>query len=308
MGWRILDFTQSEVSLGIQRGNLVVKSRKTQETRLVPLADIDVIVIGLGTGLSSGVLHQLVKYDCVTLFTDWKYIPIGGVYPYCQESAHNRVAARQLAQSEVSKNTLNSLWQQIVRAKITGQETVLYELGFFETCNRLQQLSKNTRPGDISNCEGQAARFYFSSIAKFHILSNEPWKRDPTKGDWFNNNLNYGYTLLRSHAIRSCLLSGLNPALGIFHRNRENLFNLADDLMEPFRPVIDYYLLTHIDAIYGSDIRKELVELSKSRFLPNGLTIPAVMNDIAQSIGMRFEGSKRAVNIPYFHLGEALET
>jgi hypothetical protein len=78
--------------------------------------------------------------------------------------------------------------------------------------------------------------------------------------------------------------------------------------MEPFRPVIDYYLLTHIDAIYGSDIRKELVELSKSRFLPNGLTIPAVMNDIAQSIGMRFEGSKRAVNIPYFHLGEALET
>ena len=115
MGWRILDFTQSKVSLGVKRGNLTVKSHATDEQQLVPLADIDVVMIGLGTALTSGTLHQLAKYDCVTLFTDWKFIPIGGVYPYLQEFAHNRIAARQIAQASVSKNTLNSLWQQVVR-------------------------------------------------------------------------------------------------------------------------------------------------------------------------------------------------
>lgn len=300
MGWRILDFTQSEVSLGIRRGNLEVRSHKTEESRLVPLTDIDVIVIGLGTGLTSGVLHQLVKFDCITLFTDWKNIPVGGVYPYEQKNAHNRVAARQLAQAHVSKNTLNSLWQQIVRAKIDGQAEVLGSLGLKETQNRLLRLSLSTRPGDFSNCEGQAARFYFSSISNSEFLKDERWKRDPDRGDWLNNNLNYGYTILRSYAIRACLLSGLNPAVGIFHRNRENLFNLADDFMEPFRPVIDHYLLSNIEGKYGSDVRKELVTVTKAKFLKKGLTIPAVMNDTAQNVGMRFEGSKSTFSIPSF--------
>jgi CRISPR-associated protein Cas1 len=169
-----------------------------------------------------------------------------------------------------------------------------------EMRNRLVSIAKSTRPGDISNREGQAARFYFSEIAKLDYLCGEAWKRDPAHGDWLNNNLNYGYTILRSYAIRSCLSSGLNPALGLFHRNRENLFNLADDLMEPFRPVIDHYVLTHMDECYGSDIRKELVAVSKSKFLANGLAIPAVMNDTAQHIGMRFEGSKESFTIPVF--------
>ncbi|MCI1218467.1 type II CRISPR-associated endonuclease Cas1 [Bifidobacterium crudilactis] len=308
MGWRILDFTQSEVSLGTQRGNLVVKSNTSDHQQLVPFADVDVVLIGLGTGLTSGVLHQLVQYDCVTLFTDWKFVPVGGVYPYVQESTHNRIAARQLAQANASKNTLNALWQQMVRAKIQGQVAVMNQLGFAETSNRLKQLSKNTRPGDPSNCEGQAARFYFSSIAQIDIFQDEGWRRDASRGDWLNNNLNYGYTILRSYAIRSCLSSGLHPALGLFHRNRENLFNLADDLMEPFRPAIDYFLLSHIEELFGTDVRKELVAIAKSKFLSSGLTIPAVLNDLAQDIGMLLEHSKETVRIPSFEPLEVVST
>lgn len=78
--------------------------------------------------------------------------------------------------------------------------------------------------------------------------------------------------------------------------------------MEPFRPAIDYFLLSHIEELFGTDVRKELVAIAKSKFLSSGLTIPAVLNDLAQDIGMHLEHSKETVRIPSFEPREVVST
>ena len=124
-------------------------------------------------------------------------------------------------------------WQEIVKAKIRMQAGEVTD----PARTRLKEICKNVRSGDPTNLEAQAARVYWR--AAFPLIYGEGERRDPESDSHFNVLLNYGYAIVRAAVARAVVSAGLLPALGVFHHRRDNPFCLADDLMEPLRPLVD---------------------------------------------------------------------
>lgn len=93
-------------------------------------------------------------------------------------------------------------------------------------------LARKVRPGDPDNVEAEAARRYWQ------LLFGRDFRRDPD-GAAPNGLLNYGYAVLRAATARAVMAAGLHPSFGLKHSNRGNAMLLVDDLMEPFRPLVD---------------------------------------------------------------------
>ena len=184
---------------------------------------------------------------------------------------------------------------RIVKAKIKGQEQNLRYLNL-EKSEKLEELARSVKSGDPDNKEAQAAKVYWSSLFSGEDFSRNP--RDNTGGR--NALLDYGYTILRGHSMRAVLSAGLTPALGIFHKGRGNAFALADDLIEPFRPVIDLAVaqMPSEAECDSRDIRRKLLESSLGVFSTDGRTVPAVMTDFAQSYGRYVEGEIERLEVP----------
>ncbi|QJC22567.1 type II CRISPR-associated endonuclease Cas1 [Arcanobacterium buesumense] len=299
--WRSLDFSQFRGSISAVRGALSVKNDELDLT--VPTADVSVVLIGVGTKLSAGAMHRLLEDDVAVIFCDWKGVPYGGSFGW---SDHSRVGARHRAQASLSEPKRKSTWARIVKAKILGQAAVL------DYCSRpggslLRNLSKNVRSGDTSNVEGQAARSYWQ-----YLWGDEGFKRQPGIRDQVlpsNSMLDYGYTILRGHAIRAVFSAGLSPTIGLFHHGRSNYFALADDIIEPFRPAIDACIASEFsgESIESPDIRRAIVEVAHSTFGQTGNSIPTEMTALAQRLGQLIEGDpqKLLVNVwsPIMTLG-----
>ncbi|MFC5369542.1 type II CRISPR-associated endonuclease Cas1 [Arcanobacterium bovis] len=292
--WRILDFSSFQGKVSPDRGSLLITPDGGDAVR-VPTADVGIVFIGVNTRFSAGALHRLFGDDVSVIFCDWKGVPIGGAYAW---SEHSRVGARQIAQMESSLPRRKSAWASVVKAKILGQANVL------DFCRRpnaglLRRLAKELKSGDSSNNEGQAARIYWSSL-----WGDEGFRRQPgVRDDVFTSNalLDYGYTVLRGHAMRAVLSAGLTPALGMFHRGRSNNFNLADDLIEPFRPAIDACVASTLcnESIDSKEARKELVQVAGDSFGESGNSIPAELVNLAQHYGQYLEGdiNKLSINV-----------
>lgn len=228
--WRILDFTSFEGKLHSDDGAIVVVNSDGVSQR-VSVADVAVVLIGMKVSFSAGVIHRLTDKDIAVLFCDWRGVPESGAFSW---SEHTRVGARHKAQLELTLPRRKNAWGRIVRSKIQGQAAVLRNLNR-PGARELERIAGQVRSGDPSNLEGQAARIYWSKF------SDTLGKRTPGIGALFGPNscLDYGYAILRGHGIRAVLAAGLGPANGVFHRGRSNMFNLVDDLIEPFRPCID---------------------------------------------------------------------
>ena len=123
------------------------------------------------------------------------------------------------------------LWQSIVKAKILNQAICLYLTGHTSQAEALRAMAERVRSGDSENVEAAAAQFYFP------VLFGEGFTRGEDNG--VNAGLNYGYAVLRGCIARYLAVYGFLPSLGLHHRSTLNAFNLADDLIEPFRPVVD---------------------------------------------------------------------
>ena len=135
-------------------------------------------------------------------------------------------------QALTPESVQRDLWQQIIQAKINAQSAVLAAARGIENA-RLQRLAKTVLPGDSKNHEAQASRIYFKA------LFGEDFRRNQTGTDDMNLFLNYGYSLIRAACARALMGAGLHPAFGIHHHNQYNVFCLADDVMEPLRPLVD---------------------------------------------------------------------
>lgn len=289
-GWRVIDCSSLEGKLRSQRGQILV-CREGQPDVALPVADLAVILIGPKVSFSAGVMHRLTTADVAVLFTDWRGVPFGGAYSW---SDHTRVGARNRAQAEVSVPRRKALWGSIVRAKIMGQAAVLEALGR-RGVPRLRELAKSVRSGDPANAEAQAARIYWDCV-----FPSSNFVRVPSAGAGENGCLDYGYAIIRGHGIRAVLAAGLSPALGVFHRGRSNAFNLVDDLMEPFRPVVDQIVagLPPDATPADPDVKRELVAVGSVQFDGDGHTVPTVMERLAQTIGRYFEGDEQKVPVP----------
>lgn len=292
-GWQVVDCSKLEGSIGYERGQLVIRRTNHPEV-FVSLASIAVVLVGTKVGISGAAIAKLNDYDIAVLVCDWRNIPIAGLYPW---NNHSRIAARHIAQCNISLPRKKRAWAEIVKAKILGQAHTLkcFEIAQWTILNTY---AIKVKTGDETNCEALAARQYWQSLIQFPHSRRLPH----TGNDPVNACFDYAYTILRGYGIRAVTSAGICPTLGIFHRERSNMFALVDDLIEPFRPAVDYYLLKHIDCwdITEKETKKILVDACNQSFLSSGETISTALNNFAQNFGLFVEGKKAKLTVPYW--------
>ena len=226
MSWRSLLISKGgKLSL---RQNQMVIWQKEQEF-CVPLEDIAVIVIeNRETVITTPLLSALALNGITLLTCDEQFIPCGQWLPFGRY--HRQLKTLKL-QLEMSRPLKKQLWQLIVQQKIRNQAFVLEQTKRSDIAEKLQIMAKRVKSGDKENLEAQAALLYFQTAFGKDFRR---WQENP-----INTHLNYAYTVLRSAVARSLVLYGWLPQLGLFHHSELNPFNLADDFIEPFRPLVD---------------------------------------------------------------------
>lgn len=225
---RVVEIQSEGHFLSLSRGFLLIH-KDQQEIARIPLSDIAVLVLsGHGCTLSTNVIHALLEHEASIILCGNNYHPATVMWPYV---SHHQQTQKIHDQIGCGLPLKKRLWQQLVQHKILFQGQVLQHFGLPD--QGLVPLSKRVKSGDPENLEAQAARRYWG------VLFGENFKRD-AEAEGLNAHLNYGYAVLRGAVARSVAACGLNPSLGIFHTNKSNPFCLVDDLMEPFRPLVDW--------------------------------------------------------------------
>ena len=206
-------------------------------TASIPCEDIGVVLVDhAGTTYSHAALSTLLAGGAALVICGRDHLPCGMLLPI---SDHSEVVHRLHEQIGIKKPLRKQLWKQIVQAKIRAQAANLLRQS--PARSHLLALARNVHSGDPSNVEAQAARAYWRVwLACGEERPGPPadFRRDPS-GPPPNNLLNYGYAIMRAAVARAIVSAGLTPALGLHHHNRSNAFCLADDLLEPLRPIVD---------------------------------------------------------------------
>ncbi|NVO12984.1 MAG: type II CRISPR-associated endonuclease Cas1 [Rhodoplanes sp.] len=224
---RIVDIATDGRHLSAYRGFLIV-AEDGQEVGRVPLDDVaGVIVHAHGVTWTTNLAVALAQRGAPLLLCGSNHAPVAVCLPI---DGHHEVNGRIRAQWEAGKPLSKQLWKRVVVAKIRWQAAVLEAQG--HSAAAFETLARKVGSGDPANVEAQAARRYWP------LLMGSGFRRDRAAGG-ANAMLNYGYTVLRSLCARAVVAAGLHPAIGIHHANRGNALALADDLMEPFRPLTD---------------------------------------------------------------------
>ena len=225
---RIIDV--SEAAYVCLKHQQLVIEKQSEIVGQVPIEDLGILILQHpAIVLTQQLIVACQKNKVVIVFCDEKHLPYSLILPIGEgHTLHNKILKQQMA---ISEPTRKRLWQKIVQHKIKQQEQTLVMLNKVST--RLSFLSTQVKTGDSGNCEAIAAQAYWK------LLFGKAFKRDADL-DGVNSLLNYGYAIIRAAVARSICGAGLHPALGLFHTNQYNSLCLADDLMEPFRPWVDY--------------------------------------------------------------------
>jgi CRISPR-associated protein Cas1 len=288
---RIVDISTDGLHLAIYRGFLTVSSNGEERGRIA-LDDIGgLIVHAHGATWSNHVFTRLAERNVPVVLCGSNHAPVSVVWPL---QGHHAQGARLRAQIDASKPLQKQLWQKVVAAKIRMQGHVLtvngLEGGAFE------MLARNVRSGDPSNIEAQAARRYWKAL-----FGNDFYRDQNAEGA--NALLNYGYTVLRAIVSRAVCASGLHPTIGIFHSNRANAFALADDLMEPYRPIVDQLVLnlTRKGLLEVSPAAKKALTSIATFDLETGIGVSPLSVQVGRfvhSVALSFETSVVKIELP----------
>ena len=188
-----------------------------------------IIITSRGASLTSSLINETGDRNIPVIICNARFQPVSVITPLIH---HNDQHVRYEAQAAAKKGVKNKVWQWIVVNKIKNQFQLL-KLYHSGTSERLKRLSTEVKSGDPANIEAQAAQIYWPA------LFGNDFRRD-RHSDGINSLLNYGYTIIRSSMLRAVLASGLHPTFGVFHKNKKNPICLVDDLMEPYRPIVDH--------------------------------------------------------------------
>lgn len=297
--WRVIDCTDLDGSISYERGRMRVVKNDTGECVDVPLAQIAVVLLGLHVRCSAAVLHEMARYGVSVMLCDWRGVPDAALHAWTDMPT--TVTTRQLAQSNMSLPRKKSAWARIVQMKIRGQAACL-DSSKLEGGGLLRGIAASVRSGDPSNCEGHAAREYWRRM----FPQDEKFRRIPGQGYGRDAQLDYAYMVLRGFAVKAVIAAGLIPSLGVNHHGRGNYFCLADDLLEVYRPAVDYRvsLLNDEDSLQEKAVKKHLVDAVNQQFNGSGLTIPSSLNDFAQQFGLYCEGKIDRLQVPEY-VGES---
>ena len=236
MGWRSVMISRP-AKLRREHFSLAIEQ---EQTAFVPFEDIAVIVLNhREIALTHPVLSACAEYGIGLYATGSNHQPSGVFLPFLSHSRTTRLMRKQL---DIARPLAKQAWANIVRRKIENQSACL-RFCVKKGVDRMDSYAHRVRSGDPENLEGQAAAFYFAQLfgPGFHRAEER----------WANAALDYGYAVLRGAIARGLVAHGMHPPIGLFHSSEQNAFNLADDLIEPFRPLVDLHVAKHPASIEG---------------------------------------------------------
>lgn len=227
MTWRTV-MIEKGGKLALQDNQLKISQQNHHFT--VPIEDIAIIIVeSVETVITTPLLTRLAQENVSLMTCDESHLPCGQWLPLGQYHRPLQTLKLQLNASQPLKK---QLWARIVKQKIHNQGVVLEKLGLLKSANKLYALEKDVKSGDRTNKEAQSASLYFTEAFGKTFCRREE--------NSINAHLNYAYAILRSAVARSLVQYGWLPHLGLHHCNEQNPFNLADDFIEPFRPLVDW--------------------------------------------------------------------
>jgi CRISPR-associated protein Cas1 len=263
--------------LSLKNRQLLLEQEAGQSVSL-PLEDIAVIVLETPQAtITSALLAELAAQDVAVITCDATHHPNGVLLPFLPHSRTFKVMKQQLALTLPQKKRA---WQSVVQQKLRNQAACLEHFapgrGLF-----LREQAERVGSGDPENREGTAARYYFVE------LFGPAFTRE--QEIWHNAALNYGYAILRAAIARSLVCHGFLPAFGLHHHSQLNAFNLADDFIEPLRPVVDAWVRSHplaSGALGSADKTALLQTLYTDVQMPSGtMNVLAAIDQMAHAFG-----------------------
>jgi CRISPR-associated protein Cas1 len=263
-----------------------------EETAFVPFEDIAVIVLNhREITLTHPVLSACAEYGIGLYATGSNHQPAGVFLPFLPHSRTTRMMRKQLG---IAKPAAKQTWASIVRRKIENQAACLKLCGA-KGVDRLESYARRVRSGDPDNLEAQAAAFYFA-----HLYGQDFHRAEER---WSNAALDYGYTVMRGAIARGLVAHGLHPTIGLFHDSEQNAFNLADDLIEPFRPLVDLHVAKHAALTEGdlisADKQALVALLNVDVAMPQGkMSVLSAIEYAVESLVRVFEEDAKELDLP----------
>lgn len=258
MSWRTVVVSRS-AKLDYQMGYMVVRQ---EETIRIFLNEINTVIIETtAVSITGTLMCELVKNKIKVIFCDEKRNPSSELMPYYGSHDTSAKIRNQIAWSSDIKAIV---WTEIVTEKIKKQMELLNKINKNQEATLLQSYIDDIQYGDSSNREGHAAKVYFNAM----------FGKDFTRTSDCNINaaLNYGYSIILSSFTREIVANGYITQIGLFHDNMFNQFNLASDLMEPFRPIVDELVFNMELHDFEKSEKMELVNLLNKQVYINNRT------------------------------------
>lgn len=286
----------------VVKNSELTDSFKKEAVANIPVEDIGVVVLdNKQITITQGLIDALMENNVALISCDQTHHPSGLLLTL---SSHSIQSERYRSQLDASVPLKKQLWAQTIEQKIKNQAAHLELRGLRK--DYLFPLYKNIKSGDADNAEGTAAAFYWKTLSPALQHHNSEFKRH-REGFPPNNYLNYGYALLRAIMARSITGAGLLPTLGIHHHNRYNAFCLADDLMEPYRPLVDKVVCDMLPHVELSDdipkqVKTELLMIPAMDVMIEGEKSPLMLatQRTAVSLVKCFDGEQRKLLLPEF--------
>ena len=253
MSWRVVVISQ-RCKLDYKLGSLVV--RNAEGEKRIFLDDISVLVCETtAISITAYLLAELTTRKIKVIFCDNQHNPASELIPMYGSYVSSGRIRSQIAWSAERKATV---WQKIIQLKIQHQAQVLQKADQPDKAQQLLGYAAQVAPGDTTNREGHAAKAYFNALFGLEFSRG--------LNDVRNAILNYGYAIILACFNREIAANGYLTQLGIWHDNAENPFNLGSDLMEPFRPLIDWFAFEHGDfAQFETEEKLQVLNLLNSR-------------------------------------------
>lgn len=225
MSWRVV-VVIGIAKLDLKMGFLVVRKETTTK---IHISEIHTLMIdSTAVSLTTALLNELIQRKVNVIFCDESHSPVSELIA-CRGSHDSSLKIKM--QINWSVGIKEQVWTEIVAEKIRKQRDLLYDWSRDAEAELLQSYLEELQPGDETNREGHAAKVYFNALFGMDFTRSEDTVT--------NAALNYGYSLLLSAFNKEIVSNGYLTQIGLFHDNRFNPFNLASDLMEPFRPLVD---------------------------------------------------------------------
>jgi len=253
MSWRVVVISKRS-KLDYKMGSLVVRSE--DDEKRIFLDDISVLMCETtAISITAYLLAELTTRKIKVIFCDNQHNPASELIPMYGNYVSSGRIREQIGWSDDIKA---KVWREITKSKIENQAKVLQKAGQEDKAGQLRTYAMQVKPGDQTNREGHAAKVYFNSLFGLEFYRNA--------NDIRNSILNYGYTILLSCFNREIAASGYLTQLGIWHDNAENPFNLGSDLMESFRPIIDWFAYEHsYFTVFEKEEKLQVLNLLNSK-------------------------------------------